>query len=313
MKRTRLIIATLGITGGVGAILTYRTFRRQKDEAVVDLRENSQIIETACGPIEYALKGEGQTVLICHGGGGGYDQGIFFAWPESGFRFVAPSRPGYLRTPLEVGETFEAQADAYVALLDALDIQKVAVFGTSGGGPSALQFALRYPDRCWGLILLSAISQPIPAFPPIMQQTTEKIVPYFDFIPWLMFNTPFLFVLIDRNTRTQIGNDANKKSLLKRLMKTLFPISLRVEGGLNDVSQIAKMPIYPLEKISAPALVVHGDGDTIVPFTQGQWSASTIPDAQFLPIEDGQHFSYITHIEKVKPAMIEFLKSHAPS
>ena len=239
MNRTRLIKTIVGITGAVSAFLTYRTFRRQKDEAVIDLRENGQIIETACGPIEYAVKGEGATVLICHGGGGGYDQGLLFSWPEYGFQFVAPSRPGYLRTPLEVGKTFEAQADAYVALLDALDIHEVAVLGTSGGGPSALQFALRYPDRCWGIILLSAISQSIPAYPIFMQQLTDKIIPYFDFIPWLILNTPVLDVLIDRNTRSQIGNDAKKKALLKRLMKSLFPASLRAKGILNDVSQIA--------------------------------------------------------------------------
>lgn len=184
MNRTRLIKTIVGITGAVSTFLTYRMFRRQKDEAVIDLRENGQIIETACGPIEYAVKGEGATLLICHGGGGGYDQGLLFSWPEYGFQFVAPSRPGYLRTPLEVGESFEDQADAYAALLDALDIHEVAVLATSGGGPSALQFALRYPDRCWGIILLSAISQSIPAFPIFMQQMTEKIIPYFEFIPW---------------------------------------------------------------------------------------------------------------------------------
>jgi pimeloyl-ACP methyl ester carboxylesterase len=308
IKKTIIVI-----TGAVSALLAYGVFRRQKRETTMYLRENGQIIETACGPIEYAMNGEGASVLICHGGGGGYDQGLLFALPECGFQFVVPSRPGYLRTPLETGATFEAQADAYIALLDALGIQKVAVFGTSGGGPSALQFALRYPDRCWGIILLSAISLPIPAFPIFMQQFTEKIMPYSDFIPWLLVNTPLLDVLIDRNTRSQIGNDANKKALLKRLMKSIFPMSLRLKGALNDVRQVALMPIYPLEKIAAPALVIHGESDSIVPFAQGKWSASKIPNSKFMSIVNGEHFSFITHIEKIKPAMIEFLKSHALS
>jgi pimeloyl-ACP methyl ester carboxylesterase len=302
----------LGIAGGVGAYLTYRAFRRQKNESVTRLRENSRIIATVCGPIEYAMKGDGATVLICHGGGGGYDQGLLLSWPEDGFQFLAPSRPGYLRTPLETGETFEAQADAYAAMLDALDIHHVAVLAASGGGPSALQFALRHPDRCWGIIMLSAISQSIPAFPFIMQQITDRVIPHFDFIPWLIFNTPVLDVLIDRNTRAQIGDDVHKRTHLRELMRTLFPASLRVEGMLNDVKQIAKMPTYPLERITAPALVIHGDRDSIVPFAQGQWSADTIPSARFLPIENGEHFSFITHKEIVGPTVIAFLKSHAP-
>jgi pimeloyl-ACP methyl ester carboxylesterase len=312
MNRKRFIKLLLGITGAVSGYLIYRAFRRQKHKAVIDLRENGQIIQTASGQIEYAIQGDGATVLICHGGGGGYDQGLLLSWPESGCQFLAPSRPGYLRTPLETGETFKAQADAYAALLDALDIHKAAVLAASGGGPSALQFALNYPDRCWGVILLSSICQSIPAFPFLMQQITERIVPYFDFIPWLIFNTPILDVLIGSKTRSQIGNDFEKKTLLKELMRTLFPASLRVNGMLNDVRQIAKMPIYPLEKISIPALVIHGNTDSIVPFTQGEWSSNKIPNAKFLPIENGDHFSFITHKEIIDPAVIEFLKSHAP-
>jgi pimeloyl-ACP methyl ester carboxylesterase len=312
MKGKRLVKTIVGITGAVSMFLTYLTFRRQKKEAVTELLESSRIIQTACGPIEYASIGDGETVLICHGGGGGYDQGLLFSWPNSGFQFVAPSRPGYLGTPLETGESFEAQADAYAALLDALDVYQVAVLAASGGGPSALQFALHHPDRCWGVILLSAISQSTPAFPFFMQQITEKVIPRFDFIPWVILNTSILDILIDRNTRSQIGSDVHKKSLLKKMMRTLFPASLRVEGMLNDIKQIAKMPIYPLEEISAPALVIHGDKDSIVPFTQGRWSAGTIPDSEFLPIENGDHLSFITHKEIIEPAVLEFLESHAP-
>src|SRR5574342_87084 len=36
----------------------------------------SQVIETACGPIEYATYGEGRPVLVVHGVVGGYDQAI---------------------------------------------------------------------------------------------------------------------------------------------------------------------------------------------------------------------------------------------
>ncbi len=313
MDRGKIVKTAGMITGALSAFLTYWVFRRQKHEALTNLRENSQIIKTACGPVEYSMTGEGATVLVCHGGGGGYDQGLLFSYPGYGFQFVAPSRSGYLRTPLETGQTIEAQADAYVALLDALEIRNVAVFGTSGGGPSAIQFALRYPYRCWGIILVSAISQPIPEFPLVMQQVTEKIIPYFDFIPWMMFNTPIFYLLIDRATRSQIRNDTRKKSMLKRLMKSMFPVSLRANGALNDVRQIAKMPIYPMEKITAPALVIHGERDSIVPYSQGLWSASTIPEAQFLPIKNGEHFSFITHIEMIKPAVIRFLRAHAPS
>lgn len=311
MKEKRIGKKVLGIAGAVSAVLTYLAFRRQKQEAVIKLRENGRTIQTTSGPVEYASVGSGEAVLVCHGGGGGYDQGLLFSWPNAGFQFLAPSRPGYLGTPLTSGATFEAQADAYAALLDALDIHRAAVLAASGGGPSAMQFALRHPDRCWGMVLISAISQSVPAFPFFMQMT-EKVIPYVDFIPWLFFNTPILYILIDRNTRSQIGTDIHKRSLLEDMMGTIFPVSLRVEGMLNDIKRVAKIPIYPLDEISAPALVVHGDSDSIVPFAQGVWSAGTIPNAAFMPIENGDHLCFITHNEIIGPAILEFLNSHAP-
>jgi pimeloyl-ACP methyl ester carboxylesterase len=82
---------------------------------------------------------------------------------------------------------------------------------------------------------------------------------------------------------------------------------------LNDVREIAQMDPFRLEEISAPALVIHGDGDTIVPFEQGAWSGRTISNAEFIPIQGGQHFCAITHHEVVKPAVIAFLKANAPT
>ena len=90
-----------------------------------------------------------------HGTPGGYDQSP----EEATYRMIAPSRPGYLKTPIEVGRTPQEQADAYAALLDALGIdEKVFVMGASGGGPSAYAFAAAYPERTLGLIQLEAMS-----------------------------------------------------------------------------------------------------------------------------------------------------------
>jgi pimeloyl-ACP methyl ester carboxylesterase len=83
--------------------------------------------------MEYVLKGDhGPIMLFLHGAPGGYD-----AAPDAGenFRLLAPSRPGYLSTPLETGRTPAEQARAYAALLDALEIREpVLVMAPSGGG-----------------------------------------------------------------------------------------------------------------------------------------------------------------------------------
>src|SRR5262249_8924161 len=116
----------------------------------------SQIVQTPCGPIEYALAGDGPPVLVVHGAGGGYDQGLEIGEPlvNSGFRVIAMSRFGYLRTPLPGDASAEAQADAHACLLDALTISRAGVIGASAGAPSSMQFALRSHDRCSAMILM---------------------------------------------------------------------------------------------------------------------------------------------------------------
>jgi pimeloyl-ACP methyl ester carboxylesterase len=123
---------------------------------------------TARGPLEIASVGEGPAVLALHGAMGGHDQSLLLARivGESGYRYLAASRPGYLGTPLRAGRTPQEQADLFADALDALGIGAAAVMAVSGGGPSAIEFALRHRDRCRGLVLVSTcsgrISTPIP-------------------------------------------------------------------------------------------------------------------------------------------------------
>src|SRR5437899_4308670 len=108
MKRERLLIAGAFATvaGYLGSYLTW------KRRAIADLQTGSSVIETALGPVEYCMRGEGPAILVAHGSPGGYDQGSAFSKLVGGqHTFIAVSRPGYLRTPLTMGETPAAQAD----------------------------------------------------------------------------------------------------------------------------------------------------------------------------------------------------------
>jgi pimeloyl-ACP methyl ester carboxylesterase len=93
-----------------------------------------------------------------HGIFGGFDQGLVTARGNVGeeFHSIVPSRFGYLRTPLIDDASPSGQADAFACLLDALGIQQAAIAGTSAGGTSAIQYALRHPDRCAALVLISS-------------------------------------------------------------------------------------------------------------------------------------------------------------
>ena len=114
-------------------------FIRDRTEILARRELLSKVVATSRGPVEYAEIGHGPPALYMHGTPGGYDQGYLVLraeYPDEGppFRAIVPSRPGYLRTPIDAGGTFAEQADTIAALLDSLRVARVAVVGISGGG-----------------------------------------------------------------------------------------------------------------------------------------------------------------------------------
>jgi 2-hydroxy-6-oxonona-2,4-dienedioate hydrolase len=111
-------------------------------------REHRILRDSRFGNIEYT---EGPPMILSYPLFGGFDMMTSFAETFIGasHRFVAPSRFGYLGSYLPPAATPADQADTYALLLDALGIDRAAMFGCSGGGPSAIQFALCHPDRSW--------------------------------------------------------------------------------------------------------------------------------------------------------------------
>jgi pimeloyl-ACP methyl ester carboxylesterase len=128
------------------------------------LAETPRTVSTASGPIEYAERGRGEPILAIHGTLGGWDQGLVAAeyLRVNGFRIIAPSRPGYLGTPLSTGRTFAQQGDALAALLDVLGIDRIIVFALSGGGPAGYELAARHADRVTKLVQVDGVCIPGP-------------------------------------------------------------------------------------------------------------------------------------------------------
>jgi 2-hydroxy-6-oxonona-2,4-dienedioate hydrolase len=136
------------------------SYRLYANNATQQALSGSKLIETPHGIIEYADVGEGYPVLVSHGGALGYTQveSVKQILGNESLRLIVPSRFGYLRIPMPPDASFAAQADAFADLLDALNVSKVIVMGFSFGGPAALQFALRHPDRCSALVMSMAVS-----------------------------------------------------------------------------------------------------------------------------------------------------------
>lgn len=300
------------------AVLTYTSYQRDMREARQRIATGSRIAHTACGPIEYAETGSGAPVLVVHGAGGGFDQGLAFAEPlaRRGFRVIAMSRFGYLRTPLPADASAAAQADAHACLLDALKIARAAVVGASAGAPSSMQFALRHPERCRALVLLV----PAAYVPRPDRAASMKTPEWTEFLFDTALRSDFLFWAAPRISRATLLRailatppavveraSAAEQARVAAVLKQILPVTPRRLGLLNDAAVTSTLERYELERIAAPTLAISMRDDLFGTYDGARYTAERVPGAQFIGYPSGGHL-WVGHQDEVMSAIAAFLK-----
>jgi pimeloyl-ACP methyl ester carboxylesterase len=299
------VIALLAVTGVVA-------FTLWKGDAIKTLEANSQVIATARGDVEYATLGDGVPFLYFHGNPGGYDQ------PLIGHRLnpdkyadrmtIGVSRPGYLRTPVSSGATFEEQADLFAALLDELKIDRVVVIAASGGGYPGVQFAMRHPERCIALVMLatSVNYEPIPEGG--WKENTRQI-PVPNVLAWALQGPLFDAVATEFIPDLDTSNPELVAHTKGILLSVLFPMERRIPGSHNDTLQrdFPEIDSWPLERITAPTLILHGDADENSTYRGATYLAEKIPNATLVTFENADHNMILTRGEEIKSRTDQFV------
>lgn len=274
------------------AVLYSRDIRAARERVAT----GSALAETACGSIEYAVIGAGPPVLLIHGAGGGYDQGLAFGreLAAHGYRVVTISRFGYLRTPLPEDASAEAQADAHACLLDVLGLDQAVVIGAS----SSLQLAIRHPERVSALVLLvPAIYVPRPddveaVLVPAGLNWVFETALRSDVLLWAGIRTlrpTLLRTMFATPPELLETADAEEQTRIRRMFDEILPVSARRQGLLNDAAVIGALPRYPLESITAPTLAISVEDDLFGTFEAARYTAEHIPGARFVGFPDGGH------------------------
>jgi 2-hydroxy-6-oxonona-2,4-dienedioate hydrolase len=287
------------------------TYRGEIAEIRRRAKTGGRMAQTKAGPIEYAVEGSGPPALLIHGAGGGHDQGLLLGRSFPGFQIIAPSRFGYLGTPTPPEISAAAQADAHAALLDSLGIDKAIISGISAGAPSAVELALRHPERVRALILIVPRGywpdQPRELSPP-NEQVMRAVMTGADLAWWLAMRLAHSKVVQFLGVPPEVEARASpaERQRVNEIMQSILPLSMRIEGIRNEAA-IALGPL-PLERITAPTLVISAKDDLYNTLPAAEHLAEHVPKAKLVVLDSGGHLM-VGRGREVDGAIADFLET----
>lgn len=226
----------------------------------------------------YALYGSGPPVLLIHGGLGHGDIWGFQvpALSKDHTVIVADSRGHGRSTRSDQPFSYAQMADDYVALLDYLKIDKVALVGWSDGGIIGLDIAIRHPERLSRLFAFAA------------NYTTDG----------------------GRN----VTDNSTFNAYIERARRDYVSLSPTPDEFDAFVKQISRMwatePNYSQEQlrsIRVPTTIFDGDHDEAIKPEHTREIAALIPGAKLVILKDASHFAMWQQPDKFNAAVRNFL------
>jgi pimeloyl-ACP methyl ester carboxylesterase len=238
--------------------------------------------------------------LVCHGTSSNcFSTELAGPLAEAGFCVLVPSRPGYGRTPSEVGRSNAQAAEALAALLDSLETQTCSVIAISGGGPTGVALAAHHPERVHRLVLIEANThtedrQNEPAY-----RSQKAFYGPLHGVMWgLLGLTGSLAPRRMARQTLAIFSTHDAEDAMQRLtaedmaaIRRFYQGRSSRQGALNDLEHSVGAEL--LQKVSAPVLVIHSREDASIPFSHAEWSLQNIPDAELCESGFTGHFFWI--------------------
>ena len=193
------------------------------------------------------------------------------------------------------------------------------MLGISAGAPSAIEFALRHPERVTALILV------VPrAFAPGVEVSAERTGTNRPIMDMIMQGSDFPYWLATKfvATRRRLlrffgvpeevydGADPLEQDRLDWIVRNVMPLSRRVSGLRNDAAQ----PIepWPLDQMKVPTLVVSAEDDLFKTLPAARWTGENIQGAELMTLPSGGHL-LCGQSEEVRARIAGFIHRHSPS
>ncbi|HXI21155.1 MAG TPA: alpha/beta fold hydrolase, partial [Gemmatimonadales bacterium] len=184
------------------------------------------------------------------------------------------------REPAEL--SFEAWVRDLEAVVDAARLERFPLLGISQGGPIALAYAVRHPERVSHLILYGSYVRGSNHRGRRAREEAAALVQLVR-VGWGRdgdaYRRLFASLFWPRATPAETRNFAE----LQRVSASTETAARIIEGFDEvDVQDLAP-------RVTAPTLVLHAEGDQRIPFEEGRLAASLIPGARLVPLPGANH------------------------
>ena len=243
----------------------------------------------------------GVPVLVHHGTPG--STLLYPPWVEDaqrrGIRLISYERPGYGGSTSHPGRSVASAAEDVATIAKQLGLDRLSVWGGSGGGPHALACAALLPEL---IVAAAAYASPAPYpadgldwFAGMAEDNIEEFRTALDGrgpleqsveaqAPGLVNADPRAFVQAFRSLLSPADAAVMTEDLASFLIDHLREgIQDRRDGWIDDDIAFVTPWGFELTQIRIPVLLMHGEQDWFVPFSHGEWLASRIAnvDARF--------------------------------
>jgi pimeloyl-ACP methyl ester carboxylesterase len=272
--------------------------------------------------IEYSIVGEGEPILILHGGHSNcYEEFGYKELIQAGFKLITPSRPGYGMTSTEWGRNLDTVSYAYKKMLDHLGIEKIQIIAISAGGPSGLHFAASYPERVRSVILQSAVTKEW-----LNKRDKEYIAAHVLFRPkiekhvWKMIGfmsnqfPRFIFkhmaASFSHIKTSEIWDHINDHDL--DAFRKMNNRQRSGSGFLIDIKQTHEIKELHLKLIKCPVLIMHSKNDAAVPKEHATYAQEKITYSKLELLDTWGHLIWIGKgSDETSHKVVEFVKSNS--
>jgi pimeloyl-ACP methyl ester carboxylesterase/DNA-binding CsgD family transcriptional regulator len=253
--------------------------------------------------VAYQVTGDGPVDLVLTPG---FISHLDLQWESVGYRRFVRQLASFTRVirydkrgtglsdPVMTVPTLEQRVCDLGAVLDAAGSERAVVLGFSEGGPTAIGFAVRRPERTLGLILYGTASVPPP--PEIAGRFRDAVR------RWGRGATLEMLAPSLRSSSVQLQTAA----ALERASASPAMAAALVEAVIRtDVRSL-------LPGVAVPAVVIHRRGE-LIPVEQGRYLAEHIPGAEYVELDGADHLPWVGDTDAVVAAVERFVRRSGSS